>query len=145
MFHLINIVLAQLQPEPTGDVFLWVLQMGKTIVEMFQSGQHGPAVAGIIMIIVYFLQSLLKDRLPKSALPWFAVLVGVLTAVSAQLVALAVGAAPMSWVSAILQGAMAGAMSSGLWSLLGKKLLELVSSLMSKIGKPKDPPAAPQA
>ena len=141
MLNLITSVLGQLQPEPTGDVFLWVLQMGKTIVEMFQAGQHGPAVAGIIMIVVYFLRLALKDRLPQAALPWLLVLFGVLTAISAQLVALATGAPAMSWFSAILQGAMAGAMASGLWSLLGKKLLEL----LSKIDKPKDPPPADPA
>lgn len=130
--NLMTVVLAQLAPEPTGDVFLWLLQMGKEVVTSFQSGQHGAAVAGLLMVAVYALRSLLKGRVSQAALPWLSAGLGVLSAVAMQLSALAVGAQPMDWLSALAQGALAGATASGLWSLLGKQAMALLEKLLPK-------------
>lgn len=142
MTMFLSTILAQLTPEPSGDLVQWVLEMAKTIVEMFKDGRHGPAVAGIIMLVVFFLKVFLKDRLPKAALPWLAAGLGVMSAISMQLAALAVGAKAGDWASALVKGAMIGAGASGLWSLLGKKLVELVKSLLAKLKK-SEPPAPP--
>lgn len=141
MTNLIQAVFAQLTPEPSGDVFMWVLQMGKTIVEMFQTGQHGAAVAGMVMLTVFGLRSLLKDRLPHAALPWLSAGLGVMSAVAMQLLALAVGARPTEWLTAVVQGALIGATASGLWSLLGKKLMELFARMLGGKSGNNQPPA----
>ena len=132
-------IFAALTPEPNGDVFAWVLENGKFIVESFQKGELGPAVAGLIMISVYFLNLVLKDRIPAAALPWLSAGMGVLSAVAVQLAALAAGVPAGSWLTAVLKGAMAGAAASGLWSLLGKKVVEL----LGKLGKKAEPAPAP--
>lgn len=100
---------------PTDEISL-----GLSVFAAAKSGNWSLAVALGIMFLLYLLRMLLLPRLdPKvdAWLPWLSASLGVLGAIAVNVVA------GQSWLTAILSGLTVGAAASGLWSLIGSKLL----------------------
>lgn len=118
-------------PPPGTDDVSWFIGMMKWIVEQIQQKNYGPAVGAIIMLLVFLFNKLAAGKLSSKLLPWVSVGLGVVLAICNNLVA----EVPMVWYMAILNGLFYGTAASGLWSLVGKWIVE-------KLTGKKDEPAA---
>ncbi len=109
-------VAPQRAPENVGEA----MQDVGILIEAANSG-NWPLFAGVlVMLLVFLLDKLvkLKKRVPKSALPWVAAVLGVTTTMGA---ALTTGI-PIG--QALIQGFTAGATAVGLWELIFKHWLK---------------------
>jgi hypothetical protein len=97
--------------------------VGKKIVASARGGHWALMVGLIIMLVTSIVNRLLKGKIPKTVLPWLAILLGILGE----------GALALhhsgDWVAAIFAGLAAGASAGGAYSAFGKYL--------PVIGKPK--------
>jgi hypothetical protein len=71
------------------------------------------------MLLIFVLDKIvkLKDRLPKTAVPWVAAALGIVGSIAAQLTT------GLPWGQALLQGFTAGVVAVGLWELIFKAVL----------------------
>lgn len=92
----------------------------KGAVDAAKGGDWALLVSMAIMILVFLATKvpLLSKLLPDPAKPWVAAGAGVLSAVVAT--AMTTG----DWLQAVLHGFVTGAAASGLWELVGRKLLK---------------------
>ena len=94
-----------------------VVALGKTILDAAKGGNWGIVVASVLMLLLWVLRKFVLKKIPSSYMPWVAAGTGVAGAVAANL------QAGQPWMDAVMSGFMAGAAASGLYSLVGKKLL----------------------
>ena len=94
-----------------------VLAIGTWVIKAIRGGEWGLAIAGILMVLVWVIRKFIFLRLPSSYMPWVAAGLGAASAIAANL------QAGQPWLAALISGLMVGLASSGLWSLIGKKLL----------------------
>ena len=99
-----------------------VVALGKLVMEAAKGGNWGLALAGILMLLVWVLRKFVIKTLSPAAMPWVAAIAGVVGAVAANV------QAGESWSTAVMSGLMTGAAASGLYSLVGKKLLGTAST-----------------
>jgi len=85
-----------------------------------KGGEWSLFVAALIMVLVFLATKIkfIDNLLPASAKPWVAAVAGVLGAVAT--VAMTTG----DWLQAVLSGLVTGAAASGLWELIGKRILK---------------------
>lgn len=83
------------------------------LVDAISSNQWGLVVGFAIMLLVWLVR-IIWSKLPTKYLPWFAVLIGGLSAFGAALVV-----DSKNWIGAILAGTQAGLAAAGTWGLLG--------------------------
>jgi UDP-N-acetylmuramyl pentapeptide phosphotransferase/UDP-N-acetylglucosamine-1-phosphate transferase len=110
--------------EPGTDMFGWLLELLRWVVEQFKQKNYVPGMGGVVMVLVFFARMFLLKRLNSNVLPLVSAGLGVLLACGVNLAGLAVGSQPMDWLSALAMGLTTGAAASGFWSLVGKKLSE---------------------
>lgn len=101
---------------PTED-FGELLNM---LIEAAKGGEWSIFVAALIMVLVFLATKIkfIDNLLPAKAKPWVAAVAGVLGAVAT--VAMTTG----DWLQAVLSGLVTGAAASGLWELIGKRILK---------------------
>ena len=107
-------VAPQKAPENVGEA----MQDVGLLIEAAKSG-NWPLFAGVlVMLLVFLLDKIvkLKEKVPKSALPWVAATLGVSTTMG---VALTTGI-PLG--PALIQGFTAGATAVGLWEMIFKHM-----------------------
>lgn len=128
------LLLAQMQPspEPAGDVVQWGLSLIKWIAEQFASKNYAAAVAGIVMAIVFVLKLVLKDKLSSGSLPLVSAIVGTVVSGAGALLGATQGMGATAILSILVTGLTTGATASGLWSLVGKRVVDFVKSKFSK-------------
>lgn len=110
-----SVALAQEVPNPDD---LGALVDG--LVEAVKGSEWSVVVSLALMIAIFLLTKVpvVRDWLPAKARPWVAAIAGVVLAVVTT--ALTTG----DWLTAALNGLTTGAAASGLWSLIGKRLLQ---------------------
>lgn len=101
---------------PTED-FGELLNM---MIAAAKGGEWSLFVAALIMVLVFLATKIkfIDNLLPAKAKPWVAAVAGVLGAVAT--VAMTTG----DWLQAVLSGLVTGAAASGLWELIGKRILK---------------------
>lgn len=128
MMILFNILAAAPAVEPTDDVIGWGLGTIKWIAEQFASKNYAAAVAGIVMVLVFLVKLLLKDKLSSGQLPLVSAGIGLVLSLAG---ALGGAQAGMNWqgiLGIVFTGLTTGAMASGFWSLVGKHIADFVKS-----------------
>lgn len=132
--HVTSLILAQAAPavEPTTDVVQWGLSLVKWIAEQFASKNYAAAIAGIVMAAVFLVKLFLKDKLSSDALPLVSAGIGLVLSLAGALAGAKADMSATSIMSIVLSGLTTGAMASGFWSLLGKRLVDFVKSKFSK-------------
>lgn len=95
------------------------LELVPAIIEAAKGGQWSLFASMLIMLLVFLMTKVefIAKALPDAAKPWVAAAAGVLAAVGAT------AATTGNWGQAIMSGLVTGAAASGLWELVGKKLL----------------------
>ena len=90
------------------------------MISAAKGGEWSLFVAALIMVLVFLATKIkfIDNLLPASAKPWVAAVAGVLGAVAT--VAMTTG----DWLQAVLSGLVTGAAASGLWELIGKRILK---------------------
>lgn len=90
------------------------------LIEAAKGGEWSIFVAALIMVLVFLATKIkfIDNLLPAKAKPWVAAVAGVLGAVAT--VAMTTG----DWLQAVLSGLVTGAAASGLWELIGKRILK---------------------
>ena len=90
------------------------------LIEAGKGGEWSIFVAALIMVLVFLATKIkfIDNLLPAKAKPWVAAVAGVLGAVAT--VAMTTG----DWLQAVLSGLVTGAAASGLWELIGKRILK---------------------
>lgn len=141
---IVTMLSAAPSPQPTGDdVFGWLLESVKWIVEQFQAHNYAPAVAMLVMVVTFLFSKLLASKLPRAAMPWVSAGIGVLIAMATKVLGMAMGASTTDLLSTLVQGFVAGMTASGMWSMLGKKLLGSSDPATADPAAPPEPPPAP--
>jgi hypothetical protein len=84
------------------------------LVEAARNGNWILFTGILIMLLIFVLDKIvkLKDRLPKTAVPWVAAALGIVGSIAAQLTT------GLPWGQALLQGFTAGVVAVGLWELI---------------------------
>jgi uncharacterized membrane protein len=90
------------------------------MISAAKGGEWSLFVAALIMVLVFLATKIkfIDNLLPAAAKPWVAAVAGVLGAVAT--VAMTTG----DWLQAVLSGLVTGAAASGLWELIGKRILK---------------------
>jgi uncharacterized membrane protein len=90
------------------------------MISAAKGGEWSLFVAALIMVLVFLATKIkfIDNLLPAKAKPWVAAVAGVLGAVAT--VAMTTG----DWLQAVLSGLVTGAAASGLWELIGKRILK---------------------
>lgn len=90
------------------------------MISSAQGGEWSIFVAALIMVLVFLLTKIkfIDNLMPKAAKPWVAAVAGVLAAVATSVIATG------DWLQAILSGLVTGAAATGLWELIGKRVLK---------------------
>lgn len=101
---------------PEADVSEFVQMM----ITAAKGGEWSLFVAALIMVLVFLMTKVkfIGDLLPSAAKPWVAAVAGMLTAVATTVITTG------NWLTAALAGFTTGAAAAGLWSLIGKKILD---------------------
>ena len=90
-----------------------------TLAEEAKQGHWAPVVGLVILLLIWFFRKFdFLSKLPKQALPWISLAIGVLGYVG---VALGTG---LDWLSALTNGFIAGLGAVGLWELAFKHVLK---------------------
>lgn len=85
--------------------------------QAFTAKEWGIFVGCLIMLIVWVMRLFVLTALPSDWLPWVSSGLGVLLAISIDLTS------KVPWWKATLNGLLVGSAASGMWSMLGKKVL----------------------
>jgi len=112
-------------PEP-GQEGDFLVKAVKWIYMKFQAKEYGPAVACILMLIVAFLQWLLRKqgkKIRKKWTPWVVIVTATLGGAALGMVGIEPGAGWKAWLGAAGAGLGTGLGAIGAWELIGKKLL----------------------
>jgi uncharacterized membrane protein len=105
---------------PEADVSAFVEMM----ITAAKGGEWSLFVAALIMVLVFLATKVkfIDNLLPAAAKPWVAAVAGMLTAVATTVITTG------NWLTAALAGFTTGAAAAGLWSLIGKKILNRKSA-----------------
>lgn len=149
LYNITHMLLTQVDvvSTPTEDNWLmWLISGTKFVAQSINEKNYMPLAGFIIMLMVLFFNKFIAPRLsiPRSWSPWVSAIIGVIGSVAANFMAVISGSTqPRDWLAAIATGLTIGSAASGLWSMIGKKLVDVVgtrlTALLDKyIGKPKD-------
>lgn len=85
-----------------------------------KGGEWSIFVAALIMVLVFLATKIkfIDNLLPAAAKPWVAAVAGVLAAVATTVITTG------DWLKALLSGLVTGTAATGLWELVGKRLLK---------------------
>jgi len=85
-----------------------------------KGGEWSLFVAALIMVLVFLLTKVkfIDNLLPSASKPWIAAVAGILAAVATTVITTG------NWLTAVLAGFTTGAAASGLWELIGKRILK---------------------
>jgi len=83
----------------------------------FTAKEWGIFVGGLIMLVVWFTRLFVLVKIPACWLPFVSSAMGVLLSISIDLTS------KVSWWKAVLNGLLVGSAASGMWSMIGKKVL----------------------
>lgn len=109
-----------------GEEGAFLVKAVKWIYMKFQAKEYGPAVACILMLIVAFLQWLLRKqgkKIRKKWTPWVVIVTATLGGAALGMVGIEPGAGWTAWLGAAGAGLGTGLGAIGAWELIGKKLL----------------------
>jgi hypothetical protein len=89
------------------------------IIEAAKGGEWSLLVSLALMMLVFLATKIpfISNWIPGSAKPWVVAISGVVLAVAMT------AATTGDWVTALLNGLVMGTAATGLWELIGKKLL----------------------
>lgn len=101
---------------PEADISEFVQMM----ITAAKGGEWSLFVAALIMVLVFLATKVkfIDNLLPTAAKPWVAAVAGILAAVATTVITTG------NWLNAILAGFTVGAAASGLWELIGKRILK---------------------
>lgn len=101
--------------EPTTEE---LVEGAKDVIEAARSHEWALMVSGIIMLVLAGLRRFkVLSKLPKNAVPWVSMVMGVLAVVGDSF-----STGGEITMSRLLQGVMAGMAASGAWAMIGKHL-----------------------
>lgn len=101
---------------PTDDE---LVKTAKEVIEAARSHEWALMVAGIIMLLLGLGRKFkLLSKVPKSAVPWVSMALGILAVVGDNLVT-----GGEITMSRLVQGVLAGMAASGAWGMVGKHVL----------------------
>ena len=86
------------------------------LIQLFKNGQWALAVGLLLSLLIMVFRKFFEKYVPKKALPWVAVVLGIVGSVAVGL------SAGVVWWQALLQGFAAGAAATGLWELVLKQM-----------------------
>lgn len=116
-----TLAFAQDAAEPAADVSMDELnQFIQMMITAAKGEEWSIFVAALIMVLVFLATKIkfVDNLLPKAARPWVAAVAGVLAAVATTVITTG------DWLKAVLSGLVTGTAATGLWELVGKKLLK---------------------
>lgn len=128
VLFLAAIVFAQPIPvePPAGGEVGWALSTLMWVVERFKAKEYMPAVGAVIVVLTFAVRRFVLPNVDAKVMAFVAALLGAVLAAGTNLLAMAVGAKPMDWLSAVAMGFVTGGSASGLWSMVGKWALEKI-------------------
>lgn len=129
---MISAVLAQPALEPTDDMVSWGLGVFKWIAEQFASKNYAAAIAGIVMVLVFALKLVLKEKLKSDALPMVSAGLGLALSLAGALSGAKVDMSVSAILGIVLAGLTTGALASGFWSLAGKRIVDFIKAKFSR-------------
>lgn len=108
---------AEAAPDVSGEDLNQFITM---MIEAAKGGEWSIFVAALIMVLVFLATKIkfVDNLLPAAAKPWVAAVAGVLAAVATTVITTG------DWVKALLSGLVTGTAATGLWELIGKRLLK---------------------
>jgi uncharacterized membrane protein YoaK (UPF0700 family) len=130
------LLLTQISPPGDANLVTWGLSSFKWALEQFQQKNYLPLVSFVLMLAISLFQKFELTKINKKALPFVSAGLGVAISIVTNVSAMAMHSKPIDWISAIVMGLTVGAGATGLWEIVGQKLL----------GKPaSDKPATDQS
>ena len=93
----------------------------KNLLDAYNTGSIVLCVSVVLMIVVFILNAMFGDHIPKKSKPLFASALGVLTSVA---IALASG---IEWYLAVVVGLLVGTSAGGHWSLWGRYVCSMLA------------------
>lgn len=135
---MIDLVIAQ-AADPSADSLDITGQTIMWLISGFRAHNFWPAVAVSLMLLVWVVKHFLEDKLNSKVLPWVSMGAGVISGMAMNMLAVNSSAPSITWLEAMLHGALLGAAASGLYAAIGQ---HVEAWLKSKLGKKDQPPSA---
>lgn len=134
-----TLILAQPSVEPTTDTVDWAGSLVKWCIDQVAHKNYVALIAAIVMALTYLAKIVLKDRINSDHLPWISAGLGMMTSLAASLLGVTHGMPLVDVADLCITGLTTGAMASGFWSLVGRRMSDWLDKKFPKI-KPPDSP-----
>jgi len=89
-----------------------------TMIQLFREGRWAPAIGLVLMLIIRILRRFVQKIIPKNAIPWFTLGLGMLFVVSTELIA------GITWWKTLIDGFLTSSAGMAFWSLAFKHILK---------------------
>lgn len=129
MLYLLAIIQAVPSTNPDTNIVGWFLSMCQWIVTQFQNHNYAPAIAAVVMILVFIFRQLAKGKIDPKHLPLVSALVGTITATATSLLGIAVGSSTKDVLEMLGSGLITGAAASGLFDVLRSSVLPTIAKV----------------